>query len=186
MATAVKRTRPYKDVLGFENGYITLFQGDTFPFIDWFRASVARYNRIWGWYITSADEMPEDTPAELTPVRLYWEEITDATGELKAEKELSQYIDSILYPTQEGEYIGEIGERIEVYLTVARAISLEDDYGGGKVMHIFLDDLNNTYIWTTAAKRLEENKTYCIRGTVKGHNLYKGVRQTILTRCLLR
>ena len=46
MATAVKRTRPYKDVLGFENGYVTLFQGDTFPFIDWFRASIARYLRM--------------------------------------------------------------------------------------------------------------------------------------------
>lgn len=186
MATTTKRTRPYKDVLGFENGYITIFQGDTYPHVDWFRASVARYNRVWGWYITSADALPEDVPGELTPIRLTWEEVIDEYGVLKEEKTLAAYVDAILYPHPEGEFIGEIGERIEVYLTVAKAIHLDEDYGGGKIMHIFLDDLNNTYIWTTAAKSLSEGQTYKIRGTVKSHGIYKGVRQTILTRCMLR
>ena len=183
---ANKRTRPYKDVLGFENGFVTIFKGDTYQHLDWFRLSVARYNKLWGWYITSADEIPEDIPADLTPIRLQWEEITDDLGVLKTEKEIMAYIDTILYPNPVGEFVGSLGERIEVYLTVAKAIHLDDDYGGGKVMHIFLDDLNNTYIWTTAAKSLAEGQTYKIRGTVKDHSIYKGVRQTILTRCMLR
>lgn len=180
------KTRSHKDVLGFANGFVTIFKGDTYPYVDWFRASVARYNRLWGWYIISADEIPEDLPAELQPIRLQWDEIVDEFGVLKTDKEITDYVDTILYPDPEGEFIGEIGERIEAYLTVSKAICLDNDYGGGKIMHIFLDDLNNTYIWTTAAKSLTEGQTYKIRGTVKGHNLYKGVRQTILTRCLLR
>lgn len=183
---ANKQTRSQKDILGFENGYVTIFKGDTYQYLDWFRASIARYNKLWGWYIISTDELPEDIPAELAPIRLHWEEITDDLGVLKTEKEIMAYIDTILYPNPVGEFIGSLGERIEAYLTVTKAIHLDDDYGGGKIMHIFLDDLDNTYIWTTAAKSLAEGQTYKIRGTVKDHSIYKGVRQTILTRCMLR
>ena len=37
--------KPQKEVLGFTKGYITIFKGDTYSEIDWFRASIARYTR---------------------------------------------------------------------------------------------------------------------------------------------
>ena len=92
---ANKRTRPYKDVLGFENGFVTIFKGDTYQHLDWFRLSVARYNKLWGWYITSADDVPEDVPADLTPIRLQWDDITDEQGVLKTEKEILKPIEDV-------------------------------------------------------------------------------------------
>ena len=66
-AVAVDRSadpyyKPQKEVLGFTKGYITIFKGDTYSELDWFRASIARYARWWGWYIISTEEIPEDLP----------------------------------------------------------------------------------------------------------------------------
>ena len=47
-----------KQTLGFEKGYITIFKGDTYTHIDWFRASICRYTRWWGWYVVSTEEIP--------------------------------------------------------------------------------------------------------------------------------
>ena len=42
-----KTLRPLKDVLGFSKGYITIFKGDTYALLDWFRESAARYQRFY-------------------------------------------------------------------------------------------------------------------------------------------
>ena len=41
--------RSQKSVLGFDNGYITIFKGETYDYKDWFKEHGARYTRYWGW-----------------------------------------------------------------------------------------------------------------------------------------
>jgi hypothetical protein len=174
--------KPQKEVLGFTHGYITIFKGDTYAKIDWFRASIARYARWWGWYIISTEELPEDLPDGITPVRLPWELVGDDNGKLKPESDVQKAVEALIYDEGTSEYVGEIGERLELTLTVTRAIELESNYGYS-MMHIMEDECGNVFMWTTASKRWSEGSVKHFRGTVKEHRLYKNTKQTVLTRC---
>lgn len=174
-----------KGQLGFAKGYITIFQGETYTYADWFRVNCARYSPLFGWYFTSENELPDDIPEVLTPIKLTWDSITLFNGAtLKSEEEIKKVVDSLLYPTAEGEFVGEIGERIHIFLTVEKVIAM-NSYYGDSYFHIMTDDFHNYFTWTTTARKLEEGHIYCIAGTVKDHKIYRGHKQTQLSRCVL-
>ena len=179
-----KTLRPLKDVLGFSKGYITIFKGDTYALLDWFRESTARYHSIWGWYFVSEDELPQ-FPAGIEPIQLQWKDVAfEDEDQLRPESQIKEHIDSLMYDPSPSKWQGKIGDRLEKVLTVTKAISIEGYYGNS-IMHIFSDPEENIYVWTTAAKTLEVGKTYVIRGTVREHKSFKNVPQTILTRCAI-
>lgn len=177
--------KPQKEVLGFNNGYITIFKGDTYAELDWFKASIARYCKLWGWYIISTEEIPEDLPATITPITLTWESVGNEDGTLKNETQVRMAVEALLYNEGNSQFIGDIGERIEVTVTVTKAIELENNYGLS-IMHVMEDEAENIYVWTTASKRWSEGSVHSIRGTVKDHRIYRNNKQTILTRCIER
>ena len=51
-------------------------------------------------------------------------------------------------------------------------------------MHIMTGTDSNEYVWVTASKSWAPGAVKTIRGTIKNHRVYKGVKQNILTRCL--
>ena len=183
-------TEPSKDVdaaknrLGFQEGYITIFRGDQETNNDWFKLSNARWARYWGWYVVSTEEVPEQLPFGIEPVKLYWKDIIGPTGEMKPEDKLKEIVDVLLYGESDSQFIGSIGERLELVVNVAKAISFDGAYGK-TTMHIMHDDCGNEYVWTTGSKTLTVDNIYHIRGTVKDHRVYKGTNQTILTRCMI-
>ena len=173
-----------KVALGFRNGYITIFKGNTYENLEWFKFSEARYARFWGWYFTSEMEVPADLPYGITPIKLTWEEVSK-DGELYSEEKIRAYVDTLIYDVQPGEYVGEIGERLSLTLTVSNVYELENGYGSS-TMHIMKDENDNVFVWTTSAKNLAVGETYSLKGTVKNHQMYKGTKQTILTRCIVK
>ena len=177
-----KRIKTQKETLGFEKGYITIFKGNTYEDKEYFQMSTARYNRWWGWYFISTDELPNDIPEDVEPITLPWEIVGNENGTLKNEDEVIAAVESLIYDPDISEYQGKIGERLELFLTVEKAISLEGCYGTSTV-HIMRDDCGNCYVWTTAAKSWAKGTEHYLMGTVKEHKIYKGVKQTILTRC---
>lgn len=181
----VINSKPQKDVLGFTKGYITIFKGDVEAHEDWFRASIARYAKWWGWYIISTDEIPEDLPIDIEPIQLKWELVGNDNGVLKMEKEIQIAVESLLYAAGDSEFVGKIGDRIEVEVTIIKALKLENDFGGS-VMHLMEDNNRNVFVWITSAKSWAEGSVKRVRGTVKDHRIYKGVKQNILTRCIER
>lgn len=187
-AVAVARSadpssKSQKEILGFAKGYITIFKGDTYSEIDWFRASIARYTRWWGWYIISTEEVPADLPDGITPIQLPWELVGQKDGNLKPEHLVKEAVESIIYEESESEFQGAIGERLDLYLTVERTIELDGSYGRS-TMHIMRDDCGNLFVWTTASKSWSTGTEHHIKGTVKDHRKYKNECQTVLTRCL--
>ena len=187
-AVAVDRSadpyyKPQKEVLGFTKGYITIFKGDTYSEIEWFRASIARYTRWWGWYIISTEEVPADLPEGITPIQLSWELVGQEDGNLKPEHLVKEDVESIIYDESESEYVGSIDERLELFLTVEKVIELDGSYGRS-TMHIMRDDCGNLFVWTTASKSWSAGTEHHIKGTVKDHRKYKNECQTVLTRCL--
>ena len=171
-----------KQALGFEKGYITIFKGDTYPHLDWFRKSICRYTRWWGWYVVSTEELPADMPADLIPIKLVWDIVGDETGNLRAESLVKCAVSQLLYDPTPSQFVGELGERIEIEVVVERAIEL-DSYHGRSTMHIMKDKDENVYVWTTAAKSWSVGTAHKIRGTIKDHRTYKNEKQNILTRC---
>ena len=177
-----ERLRSRKDVLGFENGYVTIFKGDTYANLEWFQESIARFNKWWGWHIVSTDTVPVDLPLGLTPVELKYEDVFVDENTLKSDKEIAEMVNSLIYDATDSEYQGAVGERLDLEITVVAAHNGENQYGKYTV-HYMEDAAGNRYLWNTSAKSWEEGDKRHIKGTVKEHKIIKNVKTTILTRC---
>lgn len=78
------------------------------------------------------------------------------------------------------QYIGSVGEKIAIDVT-AKLLSVFDNvYGGNTFLYNFLDDAGNVFVWF-GSKNLEQEKG-TIKATIKAHQDYKGVKQTVVTR----
>lgn len=180
----MKKIRSVKEVLGFTKGYITIFKGDTYPLVDWFREEPkCRYHSWWGWYVVSEDELPQ-LPEGITPVQLRWEDVSIAGEDcLKCEADVRAAVDALIYEPSSSTWQGEVGDRIDRTLTVIKVTPLEDGYYGPSTFFLFKDEYDNEYCWTTGSKSLDLGATYEVRGTIKALQNYKGKKQTVLTRC---
>lgn len=185
-ATVPRQTKTQKEVLGFEKGYITIYKGATYEDKDFFSESPnARYHKLWKWYTVSTEILPFGIPDHITPVKLPWEMVGSADGTLYDDSTVENAVNSLLYEMDPSEFQGEIGDRLELLVTVTRVISLDSNYGTAN-MHIMRDEEHNCYVWITTSKCLDTDEQYEIRGTIKAHKTYKNTRQTILTRCHTR
>lgn len=98
------------------------------------------------------------------------------------------------------EYIGTIGSKITAEVTLINDYSYTDKkfsyYGTTHHIYTMQDAEGNVYVWKTTSCLLFESdndhgRMDCIRkgdtmqisGTVKEHSEFKGVKQTVLTRC---
>lgn len=182
-AAEIVHKKNQKEALGFDLGYITIFKGETYPHKEWFRDHGCHYGKSWGWAFKSTEEIPERLPEGVEPVRLDWDLVGNEDGWLKEDHLVKQAVEALIYDDGTSEHVGSIGERLELNLVVQRAISLDNSYGHS-TMHLMRDEDGNLFVWTTASKCWAEGSEHHIRGTVKDHRLYKGEKQTILTRCL--
>lgn len=176
-----KRIRSKKDVLGFKEGYITIFKGDTYAVKDELSAAGARYTRFWGWGIPGGEPVPELEGIE--PIRLDWDVVATGENDLRSESVIREAVDELLYEPSNSEFVGMIGERLRgMHMTVVATVALDGFYGES-TLHEFTDDDGNCYTWITSAKHLPEGHVYWVDGTVKDHQTYRNVKKTVLTRC---
>ena len=175
--------RSLKDTLGFSKGYVYLPTTSFRAREDLLRSANARYNVVWGWYWPSEIE---EIPSEITTEKLRWEAISLDENTLRPVKDITSAISSLIFPTTPSEFVGSVGERIEKTVTVVKNIkSGRDGTFGSATFHVFRDDQENTYTWTTAAKDLPQGNKYTLRGTVKDHTVFQNDKQTVLTRCAI-
>lgn len=86
-----------KEVLGFtDNEDITIYVGVTPDNEKFFRQSVARYARDWGWYTISSISCLEDLPNGVTPLKLPWYVIGDENGTLKPDEIISKNLKNFI------------------------------------------------------------------------------------------
>lgn len=79
--------KPQREMLGFgEDGYIIIFNGAG-PHEEFFEQSIARYHRIWGWYIPSSETVPV-LPNGVSAVMLPWGNVGGDNGDLYAEADV--------------------------------------------------------------------------------------------------
>ena len=179
-----KEFKSQKQVLGFEKGYITIFKGDTYANLEWFQKSIARYCKWWGWYIVSTEALPIDLPVGIEPIELKWEMVGEEEGMLKPDHLVKQAVESLLYEATDSQFVGAVGERLDLEVTVIAA-RRQDGYYGPSTVHHMEDATGNRYLWNTGSKSWEVGDKRHIKGTVKDHKVIKNVNVTILTRCTL-
>lgn len=175
-------TKSLKEVLGFTKGYITVFAGETYAALEWFRWSNARFHKLFGWYFISTEELPQDVPSCVEPKQLLWTKVAKDDNTLLPDAAVLAAVNELIYPPSTSQFVGEVGERIERVLTVKRAIPLEGNYSPS-TMHIMIDEEGNEFVWVTSARTLEQGMIYNVRGTIKAHKVYQNTKQSYLTRC---
>lgn len=85
---------------------------------------------------------------------------------------------------KDSEYQGEVGDKITFSGTITRIIPLESGWGIS-YLHIFQDDKGNAYSWFASNGNQPGNQGDQVKvtGKVKKHEDYRGIKQTVLTRC---
>lgn len=79
-------------------------------------------------------------------------------------------------------WVGELKKRMVFELELKKEFVYESMYGMNSKF-IFSDCSGNVFVWVTSKRSLEVGKKYKVKGTIKQHSEYKGVKQTVLTRC---
>lgn len=179
-----KADRPVKlKNLGFtcEDGEWVVYRvlGETYSIKDSLKELGCRFNASIGWYSGTKLEGYETqrlTSSEVLTDSLYIE--------WKTKEELKELLDKgnslVSRPEPISEWQGEIGQKIEISVTVDRVFGFEGRFGSS-FLYLLRDENGNVYKWSTA-KGLEEKATYKLKATVKDHEEYKGVKQTVITR----
>ena len=172
-----------RHILGFGNaGYITIFKGDIDMEDEYFNLSNARYNVYFGWFFPSDIPLPDDLPDTVMPVRLNWSTVSNDDYSLKSKPEIVAAVEAILYDDDPSEYQGNIGDTLDLIVTVEQNIPLEGYYGPSS-MHVMRTEDRNCFVWTTSAKNWAVGTTHHITGKVKAHKTYHNIHQTILNYC---
>lgn len=79
------------------------------------------------------------------------------------------------------EYVGVVGEKIDVKVLVKKHIVLESMYGYTH-LYIMNDENGNDIKWFSSRKVMDEAKSYGLVGRVTKQEEYQGSKQTIVTR----
>ena len=169
-------------IFGFDKGYITIFRGNIEKNIEWFRYSNARNCTLWGWDIVSTEEVPDDIPESIEPIKLYWESVRSGPTELKPDAAVKEVVQKLLMTHPDDKPQTDIGQRIAIDITVVDAKIGENKYGKFTT-HIFEDKDKNKYMWVTSARSWNEGETKSIKGTIKEYQILENQRITVLTRC---
>lgn len=98
----------------------------------------------------------------------------------KAERERQKALQQT--SEQNSTYIGNVGDRIEVDVHSLECVTSWDTMYGVTRIYKIVDTNGNVYTWKTS-NFITENNVATVKGTVKGHSEYRGIKQTEITRC---
>ena len=83
---------------------------------------------------------------------------------------------------KESNWIGEIKVRQEFKDLYLNVVIITEGYYGATYIHKFTDAAGNEIVWFASKWDLDEEKFYSGKATVKDHNEFNGMKQTIITR----
>jgi hypothetical protein len=87
---------------------------------------------------------------------------------------------------QESNWVGTVKDRTEFTLTVSKKMSYDSAFGFVTII-LMKDSVGNVFVWktSTGTSSVSVGDTLKIKGTIKKHETYHEVKQTILTRCVI-
>lgn len=162
--------------------------GNTYDIKDQLKEQGCKFMPAFGWYNTHAFEVP--TGYGLASISFYdvytWFPQSKRFDLNNDAKKIADAAKAKLEPESHSEYVGEEKERLrdlEVTLTAVRSF---DGYYGTTFIYTFMQG-ENVLVWmTSSCKDIEVGVQLLLTGTVKKHSEYKGVKQTTLSRCIIK
>lgn len=107
-------------------------------------------------------------------ISCYNRHLRDEESKAKREEQLKKDMEST--------HIGNVGDRINVVVKSMDCISSWDNQYGTTFRYKIVDEDGNIYMWDSS-NGIEFDKVVSLKGTVKKHDVFRGVNQTWLTRC---
>ena len=145
------------------------------------------------FYRTNDDgtkEFREDVPNKYAGIAVY--------GFYSAKKKHDKKsMEEKKFSENKNEYWGDVGDKFEKELLLADTFGFDSAYGYCHVL-TFRDTENHVFKWLTSNPTYhawcktngkegdcdyEVGKTYTLKGIIKKHEEYKGLKQTVITRC---
>jgi len=80
-------------------------------------------------------------------------------------------------------FVGEIGQKISFTAASAVLVTSWETQFGRTFLYKMTDEAGNVFVWYSSGSRDELVGGVTVKGTVKDHKEYDGVKQTVLTRC---
>ena len=177
----------FKKLFGFDKGYITIFAGDQDANEEYlYSCATTRYCTHWGWYVVSYEEVPM-LPEGLTAIELPWESVGNDDGSLRPADILRQNVANALGEVHgDTEWVGEIGDSIEILCEVVENTKTEK-WAGGKYYeghcHIFKNQTGNLFMWQTQAQNWPVGSKKLIHAKIKEHVRHNGIKCTQIYYC---
>lgn len=169
------------------DGYTYIYIGsDSYSIKDELKANGWRYDPVIKWH--KADPAGYEDKAILRHVEEYFE--PSAWGDYhykEGAKELADKLFAATQPKVESNWIGEVGDKItDLKVQLIRKYTMDGKYGL-TTLYGFQDENGNIINWWSSTfQEIEINDwTTIVRGTIKKLDEYKGVKQTVVTRCKL-
>lgn len=171
-----------------ENTYIVV--GNSYPIKDQLKEAGFRYNGILRrWMKGEPTGVPQDYKGDIIKIAAdqiveysAWGEghfILDAKAIVDAEEKK-------VLPPVESNYVGQVGKRSTFTVTLERVGGFEGRFGFTFIYN-FKDEDGNVLVWFSSVDiHKQEGDTFSLVGTVKNHEEYNNIPQTILTRCKVK
>lgn len=167
---------------GFEDVYAYAIVGNTYEMREELKQRGAKFSYELLW-------VSPTKPTWLAPERytkISVEDVFEFNGGCLNVKDTAQDFICSLQP-RTSVYLGEVGDKVIVTVTVQRVIDYETCYRPGCLTttykYIMHTEDGNQVTWSTQSTRLSEGHKYTIKGTIKALSEYRGECVTQLTRC---
>ena len=162
--------------------------GNTYEIKDQLKELGCKFNPAFGWYSTQPVDIPEGYG--MTNINFYdvytWFPLSKRFDLNNKAKEIADAAKATLEPESHSEYIGEIKERLRDLKVTLTAIRSFDGFYGTSFIYTF-EYGEDVLVWmTSSCKDIEVGEECLLTGTVKSHDEYKGVKQTKLSRCIIK
>lgn len=199
--TAGERNANYLKSRGFSvEGFSWIVMGKTYEIKDQLKAAGAKWDNTFGWHfdheVTEWPTVCISIEDHLTRLNIDAESYDDTIGFYYADGTLSfgdewpitMYIKELREKWEANnapktEWYGSIKDKVDLKVKLIRRGSYDTKYGTTYV-YTFEDAQGHQLIWKTG-NWLEQDSgdQVTLKGTIKAHSEYKGIKQTELTRC---
>lgn len=169
--------------------------GNTFELKDQLKEAGCKYTGILGWHTDHQLDGYDMLMLDVSEcyykdyAGIYrWQQWKNDGLEEKI-KEASQ---KAIASRSKSQHVGKAGDRISIKATLTGFHWYKTQFGDMNI-YTFTDIFNNVFVWKTSSyldrivdgicKPVHEGEMVELKATVKDHDEYQGIKQTVLTRC---
>ena len=164
-------------------GYTYIYFKESYSIKEQLKEAGFRFDLVRLWHRNSPEGYENDV------IKIFVDDIVEfaANGNDYYKTEAKNFIEKKIAEAQgndSSDWVGEIGTQVSASsVTLVKKTKFSGYYGLTNV-YTFKDQNDNLYTWfSTVALELNPGDICDIKGKVKKHDEYKGVKTTVLTRC---